>query len=65
MDKIYTGFDVQLHRDDHQSILNEYGEGSNHIPVQSVADVIVREPIDHSFHELFVNVNVGGIVSKV
>ena len=40
-----------------------YGVACNHVPAPSLAPAIVRLPATHSAHELFVNVNVGPVLS--
>ena len=42
-----------------------YGVACNHVPAPSLAPAIVRLPATHSAHELFVNVNVGPVLSNV
>ena len=44
------------------SMLNEYGEASNHAHA-SVAEVIVREPDVHSNHVASLKLNVGAVLS--
>lgn len=45
------------------SVLNEYGDASNPIPLPSAAPAIVRDPPAPSYPELLAKVNVGAVVS--
>ena len=45
------------------SVLNEYGDASNPIPIPSTAPVMVSDPPAPSYPELLAKVNVGAVVS--